>query len=604
MKTLYLLFILLLLSCGKLYASIERDLLQHISTLPDSTKSDTLLHWVSLNYREKPDDCLTLLSVVIEHSTKQNNAKNLSRAYSLSGVIYKNKGEFSEALDFHHKSLKINDSIGLKNALATNYNDIGIIYKTMGEYHKALESYLLANSLATELNLKRGIVMTLNNIGTIYEALNNPNEAIAYYNRSYRKAIEFGIRDAEAIALNNLGEVYANKGDGKTARRYFKETLAIDSETGDKIGSVYSMLNIAATYIGQRNWDSARYFYQKSDAIAKELNARQLLINVWAGYTRLFEEKGDFKQALEASRLREKYQDSVYNESNSLRIAEIEARFDAQKKDHEIDMLKQEMLLNELKIRQHRADLIAVTTILLMGSILIFFFYKRYRARQQYLFDQKLLRQKEAHLAAIVETQEQERKRIAKDLHDGVGQVLSGVRLGMNQLVDVIQTDEKHKVKLKELSTVIDSACTEVRSISHQMMPRILQEDGLIPALADMLDKTFRITEIQYDFEHYGIESRFKESIEIGLYRITQELVNNIVKHSGATKVNVQLFKASGILVLLVEDNGKGFKMNIGKDKGIGLMNISSRVETIHGEFNLEPSPESGTLATIRIPIE
>lgn len=603
MKIQQLLLIILFLCISAAHASVEKNLLQHINNLPDSARSDTLLHWISANYREKPDECQILLAYVIDHSQKLNNAHNLSRAYSLSGVIHKNKGDFSEALEYHHKSLNINDSLGLKHALATNYNDIGIIYKTMGEYDKALESYLLANSLATELNLKRGIVMTLNNIGTIYEALSKSNDAIVYYNRAYRKAIEFGIRDAEAIALNNLGEVYANKGDGKIARKYFKETLAIDSETGDKIGSVYSMLNIAATYIGQRAWDSAIYYYKQSNTIAKELKAKQLLIHVWAGYTKLYEEKGDFKLALSASRTREMYKDSVYNENNLSRIAEIEASFETQKKDHEIAMLRQEMLVNELTIKQHRADRFALIALLLMGSILIFFFYKRYRSRQQYLFDQKLLRQKEAHLSAIVETQEQERKRIAKDLHDGVGQMLSGVRLGMGQLVDKIQTEEKHKGKLIELSEVLDAACTEVRSISHQMMPRILQEDGLVPALADMLDKTFRITDIEYDFEHFGIENRFKENIEIGLYRIAQELINNIVKHSGATKVNVQLFRAADVLVLLVEDNGKGFNMGTNTGKGIGLMNISSRVETIHGEFNLEPSPESGTLATIRIPI-
>jgi len=136
------------------------------------------------------------------------------------------------------------------------------------------------------------------------------------------------------------------------------------------------------------------------------------------------------------------------------------------------------------------------------------------------------------------------------------------------------------------------------------MMPRILQEDGLIPALSDMLEKSFRFSPIQYEFEHYGISDRFREGVEIGLYRISQELVNNIIKHSGANRVSVQLFKNGKYLVLLVEDNGKGFEMNELEKSGIGLMNITSRVETIQGEFNLSPSPQSGTLATIRIPID
>jgi signal transduction histidine kinase len=213
-----------------------------------------------------------------------------------------------------------------------------------------------------------------------------------------------------------------------------------------------------------------------------------------------------------------------------------------------------------------------------------------------------MLQQKELYLKAIVETQEDERKRIAKDLHDGIGQTLSGIKLSLVNIVSHMP-EAMEKDKLSELSQVVDAACIDVRSISHQMMPRLLQEEGLIPSIADMLDKSFRLSKIQYNFEHFGMESRVKENIEISVYRICQELINNIIKHSEASQVNVQLFRNGKMLVLLVEDNGKGFMFDKQKSTGIGLMNISSRVETVHGEFNLEPSPHSGTLATIRIPI-
>ena len=157
---------------------------------------------------------------------------------------------------------------------------------------------------------------------------------------------------------------------------------------------------------------------------------------------------------------------------------------------------------------------------------------------------------------------------------------------------------------MRSITSVLDHTIQDVRNLSHHMMPRILKEDGLIPALEDMLDKTFRYSPVQYHFEHFGVDKRFAEQVEIGLYRISQELINNIIKHSEATQVSVQLLKNGKILVLLVEDNGKGFKTIKEKQKGIGLMNITSRVETIHGEFNLQPSPESGMLATVRIPVE
>ncbi len=137
-------------------------------------------------------------------------------------------------------------------------------------------------------------------------------------------------------------------------------------------------------------------------------------------------------------------------------------------------------------------------------------------------------------------------------------------------------------------------------------MPRVLGEMGLIPALADMLEKSLGLTEIKYEFEHHNIgEQRFTESIEISLYRICQELINNIIKHSEARAVSVQLLKTKTHLVLVVEDNGKGFKWNDPNSRnGIGLMNINSRAQAIHGEVNYEPSPQQGTVATIRVPLD
>ena len=128
---------------------------------------------------------------------------------------------------------------------------------------------------------------------------------------------------------------------------------------------------------------------------------------------------------------------------------------------------------------------------------------------------------------------------------------------------------------------------------------------GLIPALADMLEKSLGLTEIQCEFEHHNVENeRFKEAVEISLYRICQELINNIIKHSEAKAVSVQLLKTKSHLVLVVEDNGKGFTFDDPNNQnGIGLMNISSRAKAVNGEVNYEPNPKQGTVASVRVPL-
>jgi signal transduction histidine kinase len=135
------------------------------------------------------------------------------------------------------------------------------------------------------------------------------------------------------------------------------------------------------------------------------------------------------------------------------------------------------------------------------------------------------------------------------------------------------------------------------------MMPRALQERGLLPAISDMLEKSLGLTAIRYKLEHYKVQDvRFDERVEVGVYRVCQELVSNIIKHSGATEVMVQLLFSKKYLILIVEDNGRGFSSE-NSSSGIGLMNMTSRINTVNGDITMEPSPESGTVATIRIPI-
>ncbi|MDA3943889.1 MAG: sensor histidine kinase [Bacteroidetes bacterium] len=570
----------------------------------DSATIASIIKLSTQLYRNDPDKALSLTSKALELATANQNVFLQSRAHSITGVILKNQGKFAEALSSHYKSKEINDSLNLLPALASNYNDIGIIYKTMGEFDIALESYLKSNAICVEIGLDRGTIMSFNNIGTIYEAKNDSEKAIYYYNLAYDKAVESEILDAQAIALNNLGEIYATEGDGKTAQDFFRRTLAIDQKTNDKVGSSYSILNLAGTFIGQRAWDSALFYYDKAEHLAHELEANQLFIHVYHGKTKVMEDQGKFEKALEMNRLAEAFKDSLYNETRTQQLAEAEARYEAKKKDQEIALLEQDRMLKDLTIKQHYAERIALMSLIVLGALIIWYLFKRNKARQNELFSRKLIKQKELNLKTIVETQETERKRIAKDLHDGIGQTLSGIRLAMESLsLNLKYNLPEESEQIKTLTQHIDGACKEVRAISHQMMPRILQEDGLIPAIEDMLEKSFKYSSITYQYEHFGIDKRFSENVEVSLYRIAQELINNIIKHSGANRVQVQLFRLKKMLVLLIEDNGSGFEFEKQKNKGIGLMNITSRVETVHGEFNLEPSPDSGTLATIRIPI-
>ena len=606
MKSMRILMLLLpmLLPLWLSAVILPDSLLNQLEGIHDSSKVKILNQFVAKNYRSNPEICNQALKQALELAPHLADSSHLARSYSLAGVLAKNTGNYSLALENQYKSLQINKILNDREGMASNYNDIGIVHKTLKQYDKALESYHLANALAVELDMKRGIIMTLNNIGTIYEAKENFEDAVEYYNMAYKKAVEYQILDAQAIILNNLGEIFASKGDNLAAIDYFKRTLEIDQKTGDKIGSVYSMINVAAALTGAKAFSEASSYFEQAKTTASELKANQLLLSIFLGMSELYEQQQSYQKALIYHQMAMQYQDSLFSETKQKQLADAEARFEASKKDSEIQLLKQEQMIKQIEIEQHKAERMALISLLIMGSIIVVYLYKRNQNKQIQQFNAQLIAQKENHLRAVVDAQEDERKRIAKDLHDSIGQTLAGVKLGLSSLKNNTEIGDELQGKLSELANVVDHTAQEIRSISHQMMPRMLQEDGLVPAISDMLEKTFRYSSIQYAFEHFGLDLRLNEKVEISIFRIVQELINNIVKHSGADHVNVQLLKNANVLILLVEDNGKGFDMNNGSDKGIGLLNITSRVKTIHGEFNLEPSPGSGTLATIRIPLD
>jgi signal transduction histidine kinase len=310
--------------------------------------------------------------------------------------------------------------------------------------------------------------------------------------------------------------------------------------------------------------------------------------------------------------------DSMFNETNAKLIREIEAKYENEKKEKRIKLLLKENKIKQLEIGNKQLEIDNDKLVInngknklyasLLGIVLLvvtgFLLYQWNQSRNRKKLHEEMMVQKELRTKAIIEAQETEQVRIAKDLHDGVGQRLTGLRLGWQNIIsDLNETDSSLKNKIVSSGQVLNEAADEVRSISHQMMPRSLSESGLIVAMEDMLNSAFKHSTIHHVFEHSNISQRFKKEIEITVFRITQELVNNILKHSGANEVTVQLFKNKDQLVLMLEDNGKGFKFEEQKQKGLGLINIVTRAKLIGGEVNFQPGPFNGTTTTIRIPV-
>ncbi|MDB5133764.1 MAG: sensor histidine kinase [Mucilaginibacter sp.] len=202
-------------------------------------------------------------------------------------------------------------------------------------------------------------------------------------------------------------------------------------------------------------------------------------------------------------------------------------------------------------------------------------------------------------LNAVFETQESERKRLAEDLHDSVGQVLSAIKLNLHRLDKAAET-ENSTTLLADTRKLADECIQEIRNIIQNVLPPVLTDFGLIDALQALCTKLGQNTDIKITFTKNLADERFPSEIELTLYRIAQELFGNAVKHSKATSIQLLLTKEAGWLVMSFSDNGVGFNMD-NVSHGFGLKNLQSRVQLIDGKIHIYSKPLNGTLTTIKV---
>ena len=302
--------------------------------------------------------------------------------------------------------------------------------------------------------------------------------------------------------------------------------------------------------------------------------------------------------------------DSLFKTSTSEKIAEAEARYQNEKKQKEIIQLQKDKEIQSLSIKQK-----STLNYILVGSlaallIVGFLSYRNIRHRQQLAKQQDELQQqqireleKDKQLVAVdslLKGQEEERSRLAKDLHDGLGGLLSGVKFSISNMKDnLVMTPDNMAVFERSLD-MIDTSIKELRRVAHNMMPEMLTKFGLDEALKEYCNTINATKLITVKYQSHGMEARLDKSVEIIIYRIIQELLNNTMKHAAATETFVQVIREGNRLNVVVEDNGKGFDSNLDSNNiGAGLTNVRSRVDYLKGQLAIHAKQGKGTLVNI-----
>ncbi len=547
----------------------------------------------------KYDSAIAILQSMLSQTNPQTGYKLKGGALANLGNIYLHQSMYGEAQNYYLKAINLFEKNNDEQRLVKVYGNISGVFCDLKQLDNAILYAQKMLAIATKNNDKENKVTALNNLSNAYDRLNDYEKVDSLLNKALPVAIEldnpfylFNIYfnlGTNYIELKNYDEAIVQIEKAVTLGR----TLSNKEELGlplSQLGRVYSIKN---------NFVKAVPFLKEAEQILTGSKRRYDLRELYLVIAETEKKMGNDDEAYDYLFKYAELKDTIYNEATSAKIAELEINYQTAKKEKDILQLQQQA--------KNKADSIQKTktiAYILLGSLLTlllisFLSYRTYKQKQQLQQQQiKQLENEKLLLAteSILKGQEDERSRLAQDLHDGLGGMLSGVKLTLSAMKgNIILPEESGRLFTKAFEQ-LDSSIGEMRRVAHNMMPEALVNLGLQQALMDYCDGINAANGLNINCEFHGLENRLKNTTEIIVYRIVQELLNNIIKHAYAGNVLVQVIKNEKELNITVEDNGIGFnKEESFIKKGAGLKNIQSRVDYLKGELDIKSIPGKGT---------
>lgn len=414
------------------------------------------------------------------------------------------------------------------------------------------------------------------------------------------------------------GGIYRKKNKWKEALINFKKANEAALKINDEFQVANSKEGMAASYMNLGDLLIARETASFVLKDAGRINVPLLRVQALQLLTEIEEKSGNIDRAFQYQKQFIAASDSLKKEKVQRQMNETEARYQNEKKQKEILQLQKSNAIQTLSLQKK-----STFNYFLIGSVAAllitgFLGYRNFRHRQQLAKQQDELQQqrireleKDKQLIAVdsmLKGQEEERSRLAKDLHDGLGGLLSGVKFSLSNMKDNLVITADNMTVFERSLDMLDTSIKELRRVAHNMMPEILTKFGLDEAVKEYCNTVNATKLLAVKYQSLGMilpgPERLDNSTEIIVYRIVQELLNNILKHAAASETFIQLVRENNRLNIVVEDNGKGFDIALLENSnGVGWANIRSRVEYLKGQLDIHSEPGKGTLVNIEFNI-
>lgn len=521
------------------------------------------------------------------------------------GNINMYNGQFDTAFNYMFTVVKFVEplqSLEAKITLSNVYNSIGAIYHYLKEEEKGLIYKLKALRIYESLEKKdHNMAMLYLQTAYIYVMLEKPKETMEYLQKG-KQLLNILNDDAEGMMqyYEVLSKYYLFLKDIKNSLEAQKKAV----EQAEKIGNASYLATqkymLARCYFDNKQYQNAKPVFLECIPLAEHLGDNRIKLKLFSLLTDCEEKSGNTDDALKYLKLHVALNDSLnYAESQSY-INELDKKYQTAKKEKEIILLEKGNQSRNFWIY----GLMSALLLLIFISVIVF----RYMNQQKTIAEQESIKLKQEKTInatnAMLQGEEAERTRLARDLHDGLGGLLSGVKFQLNTMKGNVILNENDALVFNNSISQLDNAIAEMRRVAHNMMPESLINFGLNDALRSYCENIKQTKVLNVTYQSLAMEERLDKSTEVVVYRIVQELLNNIIKHAQATEATIQLSRNNNLISLTVEDNGKGFDMNtIESYKGIGLQNLQNRVDYLNGKMDMK-SDSKGTSVLIEFELK
>jgi signal transduction histidine kinase len=520
-------------------------------------------------------------------------------------------GNFWSAADYYTHAAELFDANkDTTNSLIT-YQNLVAVLSELGDNERAVAISKKILPLAEKRRDSLQIGYTLQGLTTDLIYLKKIHEAGSYIQPLLDIADRTADYNLASDAYSTVATYYYYNKQYAASLPYLKKALAKAETMQDQFQLSRHNKSIGSTYLRMNELANSKKYFDLALAQAKKANSKKGLMDATLAFSEYFEKVRNYRTALALLRQHLELKDSIEDTKTRNYARYLESKYESEKKEKEILRLKQVQEQKDFDIRRRDMYIAIVIGLILALAVIVLLLRRNYRSRQ-HLAEQQVILQEEkianmerfqqvASLQSMINGQETERTRMARDLHDGLGGLFSTVKMHFSALRHEVE-DLRDNTLYKKTFELVDSAGEELRKIAHNMMPEVLMKLGLLEALKDFCSSINAGRLLHISLQTYGMEQPLGNSTEVMLYRIVQELVNNIIKHASATEAIIQFNREGARLNITVEDNGRGFDTREAEERRhMGIETVKSRVNYLNGHFSIESRKDTGTTVMIEL---